>query len=235
MSGLVSRINSLKVDNPLLELFLSDLASAVDRINNNIRLSNSERVVQDPALGAQDQQLTVADLTPDVLVVRSLRFLEDQNSLKKSSSCIMNCRISLNVNRVTAPAAQIFDWNVIEFDTDDMTMERTALFPFKQIHINHQGCYLIGATIIWEPSAAGTFRQTYINKNSAVAGVGILALDQCAPPAGAGVGAVNMPITVHNFVKDDVLRVWVNQDTGGILNVQSAADFAPVFWAHRLS
>lgn len=87
------------------------------------------------------------------------------------------------------------------------------------------GVYSIGGSIQWAANATGA-RAVYIRVNGAT----IIELDEITPFAAATI--THGVSTQYKLAAADYVELIVNQTSGGALNTNAAASYAPIFYAH---
>lgn len=109
---------------------------------------------------------------------------------------------------------------------DNATMHSTASNTSRiTIPTGGGGKYLIGAGANWALSAGGTQRQVRILQN----GTTYVAW-QTSPPS-ASHGSEATVTTSYALAAADYVETYVNQDSGGALNLQAIGNYSPEFWA----
>jgi hypothetical protein len=214
----------LEEKDPALYLFLRSLALAIDRLNVNFSLSYDQpTALQNQAAGAAGVDVA-ASVGPDVLVVNAIRFLGDKNGLNLDSSRTMGAGIYNGGPQVIAtgffqalqqPTGEVWD-------LDDM---HDPVVNNERFTIQHAGQYIVGATVSFDGSAAGTYRQLALFKN----GGEYLDLGFGPPSGVAGSPRVHVTST-HRFIQGDYVSLSVNHDAGVNMNVYTTA-----FWIQRVS
>jgi hypothetical protein len=129
-----------------------------------------------------------------------------------------SANISINNSTLTA-----LTFNSERFDTDTMhsTSANTGRITFTTA-----GLYLVGFHNDWALSAGGTYRQHRIRLN----GTTDIAID--TRRAGEGNTGVECSMsTLYQFAAGDYVEAYVQQDSGGALNVVATGNFGPEFWA----
>lgn len=93
----------------------------------------------------------------------------------------------------------------------------------------YAGVYMIGATISWAASAAGTARLLFFRLNGATDIGG----RSFVPPLNSG-GNGQSGVTVYSLAVNDYVEAMAFQDSGGNLNVVSSGNWTPEFWMVRI-
>lgn len=112
-------------------------------------------------------------------------------------------------------------FNSERYDTDNMHSTVTTI---TRITFNTAGTYSVGASVSF-PSATG-IRSLVIVRNGVTSLVG-----QRVRALGGGFSDIISCNTVYTFAATDYITATVYQDSGAALNVLSAAEFSPEFWA----
>lgn len=229
--SLTTRLNSIGLEekDPALYLLLKSITLAVDRLNVNFSLSYDEpTALLSSTEGAQAVD-AAANVAPDVLIVKALRFLGDRHGLNLESAESMGVRVDTLTGQAipnnTRTAVNFPD--VATFDLDDM---HDVAANNSRLTIQHAGRYLVGGTIWWEINGVG-LRQLSIQKNG-----GGFDIDVDNSLAAAGIGTFNKcGATLHEFVQGDYVELIAYQNSGGALNLLVGTHYTPLFWAHRIS
>lgn len=224
-----SLLNSSKVEDQALLAFLRELADFSDKLNANLTFGKTEpEVLAQEGIAPRDVQ-RVLQLVPEILIVKSLRFLEDQHGLKLSSAESMGCRIGRSTAQsINSGALTAIQFDTEEWDTDDMHDNATNN---TRITFNHEGKYVIGGAAAFDDNVTG-YRGLDILKNGATQ----LAADLRMTITVAGVDTyVATPVTCDYFVRGDYIELRAIQNSGGALNLAAVSHLAPIFWAHRVS
>lgn len=128
---------------------------------------------------------------------------------------------SINNNALTAVSFDTEIWDHIA--CADLTAAATRItFPIS-------GRYLVTGHCVFEANATG-----YRNGTIRLNGTTLI-----APGGGAAIATAAIPTpvvvtTIHEFVAGDYVEFLVIQNSGGALNVLTAAAYSPIFTAHRL-
>lgn len=226
MISLDSELRGLKVDDPKMRLYLQAVADAVDKLNANLFLDDSEpRALELDRKGyGHTKRSEVMNVVPDTLIVKALRFQGDSNSLKKDSSCTMGTRLSRGIIAIPTGVATVLPLGSELFDTDEM---HDIVTNNSRITIRHAGIYIVGGWVAFDV-AAGGYRELGLKFNGAG---GYIVQDgkagAAAPPPYQSLAVVS----IEKVVRDDFFELFAFQDSGAPVNIFAGA----TFWAHRLS
>lgn len=127
-----------------------------------------------------------------------------------------NANISVNNNTVTALT--------FNSERDDPSAMHSTSSNTGRITFAVAGTYAIGCCVRFASNATG-YRQVLLVKNGTT------------PIAQDTRNAVNGSVTIitmharYLFIAGDYIEVQVLQNSGGALNVDTAADYSPEFWA----
>lgn len=111
--------------------------------------------------------------------------------------------------------------------TDHYSMHSAGLPTRITVPTNWSGDYLVGATVVWNPSTSGTFRHVELFVNDAV----IIDEDTAAPTGVSGYSALHVSTLWPGAVAGDFFTLKVSQDTGSALDVISNGYAGTHFWA----
>lgn len=228
MISLSAMLRDVDVTDPKTLLFFKALASAVDRLDVNLRFDEKEAraLIPDRPGYGEIKRSPVLNLLPDILIVKALRFQQDQHDLLLESAESMGCRLGSTVDIATATGVtRTVPFDKEYWDIDDMHDNVTNN---TRITFNHQGRYVVGGNVDFEINAAG-FRILAIVKN----GVTTLAIDHRPPIAGQLV--MCHVSTCDYFNRGDYIELFVTQNSGAALAIFHADEYLPHFWAHRVS
>jgi hypothetical protein len=133
-------------------------------------------------------------------------------------SCSITSSVAISV--VNNLFGQLLVFNTVRFDTDTMF----SLGSPTMITINTPGKYLIGGAVHWQSNVTG-MRQLSIFKN------GTTPLVNSAHPTTATLNPMQNVTTLVELIAGDFLELFVYQNSGAALDVNSLADHSPNFWA----
>lgn len=136
-----------------------------------------------------------------------------------------SCRAynSANISITTSAVAQAVTLNSERFDNAAMhsTVTNTSRMT---IPTDGGGKYLMGSGAQFASSAAGTYRYSYFQINATtIVGGGI------STPS-AGYNPLVTLATVYSMAAADYAEMWVQQDSGGALNLLASSAYSPEFW-----
>lgn len=229
--SLTTRLNSIGLEekDPALYLLLKSITLAVDRLNVNFSLSYDEPTALLNSTEGAEAVDVAANVAPDVLMVKAIRFLGDRHGLNLESAESMGVRIRQAANQ-TIPTNTLTVLNFSSGETWDLDDLHDNVDNNSRLTINHAGRYLVGGTIWWDTNATG-YRQLNLLKN----GTDNIDIDYQPGNIIAGIGSVNKCVTIHEFLQGDYVQMQVYQTSGGNLDVLPGFDWTPHFWAHRIS
>lgn len=109
---------------------------------------------------------------------------------------------------------------------DNASMHSTATNTSRiTVPTGGGGKYMMGCGSAWTGSAGGTYRQSIVKLNAATY-VGLITL---APSASHG--SPGTVTTSYALSAADYIEMYVNQDSGGNLNLTVNASYSPELWA----
>jgi hypothetical protein len=138
-------------------------------------------------------------------------------------------RVYHNATAALGTLVQRLPFNSERWDTDAMHDLVSGLGFGERLTCKTKGLYAIGAHVRWDANATG-IRQLYLLVN----GSGIIASE--IQNAAAGGSTTDMGIaTEHQLSVNDYVEVWVQQTSGGNLNLVSISTYSPEFWMSHIS
>ena len=117
------------------------------------------------------------------------------------------------------------DYDLENFDTD--TMHDLIANP-SRITFNRAGVYHVGALSGWESNVNGTrYLQIVLNRTTTIA--------RAFTRPASGESTYHECTTIYEFVKGNYIEARHYQSSGGNLNILTAVDNSPVFWAYKIA
>jgi hypothetical protein len=129
---------------------------------------------------------------------------------------------------ITSGSVLVLTFNSERYDTDNIHDPSTNPDAFRLI-CRTAGKYLIVANVEWAPNASGT-RQITIRLNGAT-GIGAV----MSPASPAGLPTKQIATTIYDLAVNDYLELAVYQDSGGLLDIVSSANWSPEFMMSRIA
>jgi len=221
-------LHDFEEKDPKKLVFFQEISRALDRLNRSFVMDDKEpRVLTPDRKGYGYQRNKSLNILPEILQVKAIRFAEDRNNLLLRSADSMAARVYKNaVFAVPTGVHTPIPFDLERFDTDDM---HDIAVNNTRLTIQHEGLYVIGGHVQFEPAAGGALRIAGVKFNGALS----IGFQTSGPLAGA---VVFLSVaTLWQCVIGDYFELTAFQDTGGPINVANVQGYSSEFWAHRLS
>jgi len=135
--------------------------------------------------------------------------------------------IGCRLRHSKATTATTGTWKYIYFDTESHDTDAMHVADDWKITIKTAGIYAFGGSIRWAANNTG-YRQMAVFLNAGT----ILVADN--RQAVQGETTLMGRTSVHEFAVNDYINFSGLQTSGGDLDIVSASDYSPVFWAYKI-
>jgi len=155
-----------------------------------------------------------------------LFWVAGNSQYEPSAPPLIGCRLRNSADEATVNnTLEYLDFDTESYDTDGM---HEGVTNPSRITIKTAGVYAFGAVVKWEANATGQrLVLLYMNRTT------LIDVDERDATPNGRPSYLRIAST-REFAVTDYIEVRVRQTSGGDLNVESASDYAPVFWAYKI-